>query len=352
MTDIALHIRHYTSSRILILVLALVVLLVLSLAGITIGSSPLRFNDVVHTFLGKGTAIQEQIIYQIRLPRVLAAIATGLALAVSGSAIQTVIRNPLGSPYTLGLSAAAAFGAAFAIVVIGAMTFNTTGLFASIGQNPFILTLSAFAFCMICAGIIIGFARWKGASPTSLIMAGIILTSLFASATSFLQYLSDELELSMIISWMFGDLGKATWQKCLIQVAITLPAWIYFILNSWNYNALNSGDEAAISLGVKTGRVRLLSILMASLCTAVAVAFYGIIAFVGLVIPHITRWLLGNDEQYVILGSGILGGLFLLLTDILARSLAAPIIVPVGILTSFVGAPFFLFLLIRNVHTT
>ena len=352
MTDVALHIRHYTSTRIIILVLGLVLLLALALAGITIGNSPLKLHDIVNTFLGKGTALSEQIIYQIRLPRLLAAIATGLALAVSGSAIQTVIRNPLGSPYTLGLSTAAAFGAAFAIVIIGAMTFKDTGFFSSLQQNPYILTLSAFVFSMICAGIIMGFARWHGATPVTLIMAGIILTSLFGSATSFLQYISDELELSMIISWMFGDLGKATWQKCLIQLAITLPAWIWFMLNSWNFNALNAGDEAATSLGVNTGRIRLFSIMAASVCTAVAVAFYGIIAFVGLVIPHITRWLLGNDEQYVILGSGILGGLFLLLSDIMARTLVAPIIIPVGILTSFVGAPFFLFLLIRNIHNT
>jgi iron complex transport system permease protein len=352
MTEMELDIKRYTSIRILILILAFVLLLVLTGVGITIGSSSLSWHEIVNTFTGKGTLVSEQIIYRIRLPRVIAAIATGLALAVSGSAIQTVIRNPLGSPYTLGLSAAAAFGASFAIVILGALTSRAAGLFASIGQNPYILTLSAFLFSMICAAIIMGFARWKGASPTTLIMAGIILTSLFGSATSFLQYLSDELELSMIISWMFGDLGKATWQKCLIQIVISLPAWFYFLFNSWNFNALNAGDEAAMSLGVKTGRIRLFAILVASLCTAVAVAFYGIIAFVGLVIPHITRWLLGNDEQYVILGAGLLGAVFLLLSDIMARTLVSPIVIPVGILTSFVGAPFFLFLLIRNIHQT
>jgi iron complex transport system permease protein len=335
-------IQQHNSRKLLVIILSLIIVVLLMIIGLTLGSSSLSINEVMHTILGKGTETSRQVVVHIRLPRIMAALMGGLALSVSGSAIQTVIRNPLGSPYTLGLSAAAAFGAALAIVVIGA------GTISNLESNPYIITLSAFVFSILCAVLITGFARWKGASPVTLVMAGIILTSLFASATSLMQYISSDTELASIVSWMFGDLGKATWSKIWIQAGLSVPAFIYFFMNSWNYNALNAGDEAAQSLGVRVNRIRLVTVMVASLCAAATVAFYGIIAFVGLVVPHITRWIIGNEEHFVITGSAIIGAGFLLLSDIVSRTIASPVVIPVGIITSFIGAPFFLILLIRR----
>lgn len=341
---------NYYLRQSLFLVFSVVVLFFLALVGVSMGSSALTFIDVLNTIVGRGDDVSYQVVFNIRMPRVLAAIATGAALSVSGAVIQTVIRNPLGSPFTLGLSAASAFGAAFAIVVVGAIGTRISGGLGDISDIPWLVTLSAFIFGMLCALMITGFARWRGATPEILVMAGIILTSLFQSGTSLLQYLSTDVELASVISWMFGDMAKATWDKVLIQAMVIVPSLVFFVFNAFNFNALNAGDEVAKSLGVNVNRLRLLAIMVASLCAAVATAFFGIIAFVGLVVPHVTRWLVGHNDRIVLISSTILGGIFLLLADIVSRTVVAPVMIPVGIVTSFVGAPFFLFLLIRKVQ--
>ncbi|WP_291861325.1 iron ABC transporter permease [Marinilabilia sp.] len=342
--------RNHRYRRTLFLILSVLSLLILMVWGISMGSSLLSLADVGDTLTGGGSEIVKQVVFQIRMPRVLAAFATGAALSVSGAVIQTVIRNPLGSPFTLGLSAASAFGAAFAIVVLGAVGAGASARFGNLAQMPWVITLSAFLFGLICALLITGFARWRGATPEILVMAGIILTSLFQSGTSLLQYISTDVELASVISWMFGDMAKATWDKVVIQFVVLVPAVLYFVLNAFSFNALSTGDEVAKSLGVNVERLRLFAVVVASLCAAVATAFFGIIAFVGLVVPHVTRWLVGYNDRIVLVGSVVLGGAFLLLADIISRTIMAPVVIPVGIVTSFVGAPFFLFLIIRKVR--
>ncbi|MGM0375631.1 MAG: FecCD family ABC transporter permease [Bacteroidota bacterium] len=348
--DMGEALRRSRVKNILFPVVMIVFLMALAVWGISEGSSALSVQEVLKTISGKGSEVARQVVFHIRLPRVLAAILTGAALSVAGAVIQTVIRNPLGSPFTLGLSAASAFGAAFAIVVGGALGTQMAGTWAGISEMPWVVTLSAFVFGMLCAFLIAGFARWRGATPEILVMAGIILTSLFQSGTSLLQYISTDVELASVVSWMFGDLAKATWNKVLIQVIIVGPAVGFFVLNAFNFNALNAGDEVAKSLGVNVDRLRLIAVVIASLCAAVATAFFGIIAFVGLVVPHLTRWLVGHNDRVVLIGSTLLGGAFLLLADIVSRTVVAPVVIPVGIVTSFVGAPFFLFLLVRKVR--
>ncbi|WP_010663663.1 FecCD family ABC transporter permease [Marinilabilia salmonicolor] len=342
-------IRNQQKRRLYFILLSVLLLFVLFFLGISMGSSLLSFSDVAEVLIGGGNEISRQVVFQIRLPRILAAIATGAALSVSGAVIQTVIRNPLGSPFTLGLSAASAFGAAFAIVVLGAAG-GVSLQFGSLAQFPWIVTLSAFLFGLICALLITGFARWRGATPEILVMAGIILTSLFQSGTSLLQYISTDVELASVISWMFGDMAKATWDKVTIQFIVLIPAILFFVFNAFSFNALNAGDEVASSLGVNVDRLRLWAVVVASLCAAVATAFFGIIAFVGLVVPHVTRWLVGYNDRVVLISSVIMGAIFLLLADIISRTVVAPVVIPVGIVTSFVGAPFFLFLIIRKVR--
>ncbi|TCO05409.1 FecCD family ABC transporter permease [Natronoflexus pectinivorans] len=325
----------------------LVALLLLSVAGLAIGSSNLTILNIPELLLGKGDDVSRQILFHIRWPRVLAAILSGVALSVSGAVIQTVIRNPLGSPYTLGLSAASMFGAALAIVLLGYAAQH--GIAQSLKNSPYLITLSAFIWGMACTFLITGFARWRGATPETLIMAGIILSALFGSATSLMQYISSDVELAAIVSWMFGDLGKATNQNTMFLLIVIIPSMAYFIYNTFNLSSLNAGDEVAASLGINVNRLRMITVLTASLCTAVTVAFFGVIAFVGLIIPHVTRRLVGFNETYVITGSAIFGALFLLASDIVARTIVAPVVIPVGIITSFIGAPFFLYLLFNRI---
>ncbi|MDG5798840.1 iron ABC transporter permease [Marinilabiliaceae bacterium ANBcel2] len=331
---------------VLILISATIVLALLFIAGLTTGSSDIGIDRVIKVLTGKGSSTEVQIIKYIRLPRIIAAILAGATLSVSGAVIQTVIRNPLGSPYTLGLSAASMFGAALAIVSTGALAQQ--GVAQILSDNPYIISLSAFITGMLCALFVTAFAGWRGASPVTIIMAGIILSALFNSATSLLQYISSDVELSSIIAWMFGDLGKATAENTIIMAAVTIPALGWFVLKSFKINTLNAGDETAASLGIKVKKLRMLSVMLASLCTAVTVAFYGVIAFIGLIIPHVTRKITGSNEISVITGSAIFGAIFLLLCDIAARTITAPIVIPVGIITSFIGAPFFLWLLLRK----
>jgi iron complex transport system permease protein len=155
-------------------------------------------------------------------------------------------------------------------------------------------------------------------------------------------------QLASIIFWTFGDLGRVSWDEFYILVIVIIPGLIFFIYNRWNISAMNSGDETANSLGVNVEKLRIQMMLVASLTTAVSVSFFGIIAFVGLVVPHIVRRLVGNDERFLIPASALFGGSFLLISDIIARTIISPIVLPVGILTSFIGAPLFIYLLIKG----
>lgn len=340
-------IQHINYKRSIILSTAALALLLLMLAALSIGSSGISLRQMASSILSDNDVAVRQILFNIRLPRVLAAVLAGAALSVSGAVIQTVIRNPLGSPYTLGLSASSMFGAALAIVALGYLA--QMGMAQNLQHIPYIVTASAFVFGLLCALLITGFARWRGATPETLVMAGIILSALFGSATSLMQYVSNDVELAAIVSWMFGDLGKATTQNTYIVLLVVLPSIAYFLSNTFSLSTLNAGDEVASSLGVKVNRLRMITVMVASLVTAVTVAFYGVIAFVGLIIPHVTRKLVGFNERPVIIGSAIFGALFLLASDLLARTLLAPVVIPVGIITSFVGAPFFLYLLFNRI---
>jgi iron complex transport system permease protein len=324
-------------------------LLLLTFVGISIGSSKIPLLDILSSFNGSGDAVQNQIIYNIRLPRVLSAILCGIALSVSGTAMQSILRNPLGSPFTLGISNAAAFGAAFAVIVFGAGNMQSSASDSVLVNNPYIITLSAFFWSLFSTALILIMARLKGASPENMILTGIITGSLFIALTTGLQYIADDVELAAIVFWTFGDLSRASWKELLILAIIVIPIFFYFILNRWNYNVLDAGDEPAKSLGVNISRVRLWGMILASLATATAVSFFGIIAFVGLVVPHIVRRMIGSDERFLLPASALFGGAFLLFSDILARTIIAPMILPVGIITSLVGAPIFIFLLFKGI---
>lgn len=288
------------------------------------------------------------IIWNIRLPQVLAAILAGGGLAVAGAVMQTVLRNELGSPYTLGISHAAVFGAAFSIVVLGAGSTTASQSTAVVLDNPYLTTVSAFGCSLVSTGIIVALARYKDASPATMILTGVALGSLFTAGVTALQYLADSTELSAMVYWTFGDLSRATWGDLGLMAVVTVPATGYFVYNGWNYNALDSGDATAKSLGVDVEALRLWGMVVASFVTALIVSHVGIIGFVGLVVPHIVRKLIGGDERYLLPISAVVGGVLLLVSDTVARTAFAPLVLPVGILTSFLGAPLFIYLVING----
>ncbi len=341
--------KSYTRRKLLFISATTILLIILILVGITLGSANISFRNVIQSVFSESAYVNQQIILNIRLPRVLSAILCGISLSVSGAAMQSILRNPLGSPFTLGISNAAAFGAAFAVIIFSAGSMQSSSTDSVLINNPYIITISAFFWSMVSTMLIIFVARIRGATPENMILTGIIAGSLFLALTTGLQYMANDVELAAIVFWTFGDLGRASWKEFYILLIVLIPVISYFFYNRWNYNVLDSGDEPAKSMGINVGRIRLWGMILASLATAVTVSFFGIIAFVGLVVPHIVRRLIGGDERFLIPGSAIFGGAFLLLSDIVARIVISPVVIPVGIITSVIGAPIFIFLLLKGI---
>ena len=330
------------------LFVGVVLLLILATAAVLSGTANLGLTQIFEVIRGEGEPVARQIITNIRLPRVLSAVLAGMMLAVAGAAMQSLLRNPLGSPFTLGISNAAAFGAATAVVLLGAGTTHSNSTDAILIDNPYLITLCAFAASLVATLIILAVTRLRNAGPETIILTGIMIGSLFTAGTTALQFVAEDVQIAAIVFWTFGDLGRAGWREFWVMLAVAIPTLIYFIYNRWNYNALDAGDETAVSLGVRVNATRTGGMIVASLSTAIAVSFFGIIAFVGLVVPHIVRAITGSDERFLIPASALYGGIFLLFSDTLARTIMAPMVLPVGILTSFIGAPLFLYLLIKR----
>lgn len=342
--------RKVTRKKLWFLFFIIFLLLLFLFIGISLGAATIPFKEVLSAFFNPSKNNYSQIIFNIRMPRVLTAALAGMALSVSGAAMQSLLRNPLASPVSLGISHAAAFGAAFAIVVIGAGTVYNGPSDSGVIHNPYIVTVSAFVFSLVSTSIILFVAQYKNSMPETIVLSGIICSSLFTAGLSALQYFADDVQLSSIVFWLFGDLGKADWNDFFILLIVIVPIVFYFVKNRWDYNALNAGDETAASMGVNVKKVRMWGMVMASLSAAIAVSFFGVIAFIGLVVPHIVRRFVGSDERFLVPASALFGAMFLLFSDIVARNLFSPVILPVGILTSFIGAPLFIYLLLKGIR--
>ncbi|MGM0461733.1 MAG: FecCD family ABC transporter permease [Fibrobacterota bacterium] len=337
--------ESFIKGKNLVIFLGICAIMLLGAFSCGVGSVKIPLWDI---FSGNITAPQGRIIIYSRLPRILTALFAGLGLSLSGAAMQSILRNPLGSPFTLGISHAAAFGAAFSVLVLGGMVTggSAEGIMKWVG--PYIITFSAFGGAMIATAIIMFVSRVKKASPEIIVLTGVAISSLFTAGTSFMQYFAEDTELAAIVFWTFGDVGRSSWYELYAIIFITLLTLLYFWCNRWNFNALEAGDETAQSLGVSVQRVRLTGMLMASLLTAVVISFLGIIGFVGLVCPHISRKLIGEDYRYLIPFSSITGALLLMAADTVARTVLSPHVIPVAIITSFLGAPVFIYLLVRR----
>ena len=324
--------------------------IVVALYAVGVGSIPISIPEVIRVLLGGGEEMARTAVLNIRLPRVVAAILVGAALASAGAVMQCVLRNPLASASTLGVSQGAAFGAAVGIVVFGGGVVNSANATTAITiNNPYIVTLCAFICGSISTVVVIAISQFKrDIGPGGLVLAGVALSSLFSGGSTLLQYFADDTKLGAIVFWTFGNLGSTNWRELLILGLVLAAALCYFLFNRWNYNAMESGADTAKSLGVNTRAVMLISMGICSLLSAVAVSFVGIISFVGLVAPHIMRRFEGNDYRYLVPSSAVAGALLLILADTFGRSIMAPVVLPIGALTSFLGAPMFLFLLFKG----
>jgi len=309
-------------------------ILVAGVFGLTHGSYDISLTDILRAMTGGGDDTVRLVVADIRLPRIVAAIVCGWGMALSGLGIQSLLKNPLGSPATLGISQGAAFGAALSVVVMGSQLVS--------------VTVYAFAGAMGATFIILVLARLKQLSAEAVILAGVALSSLFGSATILMQYLATETELAMVVFWTFGDVARSTWQEIrILGITVVLMSG-FFICLRWDLNAMASGEETARGLGVRVERLRMLGMTAAALMAALVTAFHGVIAFVGLIAPHMARRLAGEEHGLLIPYTAVLGSLLLLTADTLGRVLAGSGSLPVGVVTSFLGAPMFLYLLVRG----
>ncbi len=345
--DIKLRYRRHIRLKVAVALVLAGVAVAAACYSLYTGAMSMSAGEFFRALLGDGDVTHRVVLWHIRMPRVLAALIAGVGLAVAGTVMQCLLRNPLASPFTMGISQGAAFGAAFAIIVLGAGQSAIGGASAATG-GAYLVTISAFVGALGGVLVILTLARLSRLGPYSVVLAGVAMGSLFAAATMLLQYLAEDLEVASVVRWTFGDVGRANMADVWVMLAVTAAGLLYFVFKRHDYNAMRLGEETARSLGVRTGSVRLAGVLAAALVTATSVALVGIIGFVGLVAPHITRRLIGGDHRFLVPVSALTGGALLLAADAVARTVMSPTVLPVGILTSFMGAPLFIYLIIRT----
>ena len=313
------------------------------------GSLDYTIGEVMRALFGFGDANTVIIVQNYRLPRVVAGIVAGLGLAIAGCIMQNNLRNPLASPSTLGIANAAAFGANVAIIVLGGGSVLSTGIGEVVISNPYTVTAVALFFSLLAVGVILALSTIRRFSPESIVLAGVAISSLFAAGTMIIQYFAnDSTQIAAVVFWTFGDLSRASWKEIAIMSAVVGVSLVYFLFRRWDYNAIDSGEETAKSLGVNTERIRLGGMFASAVIAAVTVSFLGMIGFIGLVAPQIAKRLIGNDKRFLIPASALVGILVMLVSDTVARTVLSPQTLPVGAITSFLGAPLFLYLLIRR----
>ena len=295
--------HHMIHKKWICLFALLVIMMFFMILSVNAGAAKMSPLEVLKTIVGLGDERGFVVIWKIRMPRVIGAVVAGAGLSIAGCVMQTCLKNPLASPSTLGVSAAATFGANLAIIVFGAGTVMATASDAVVINHPYTVTLCAFLCSMAAVLLIMALSRLRGFSPESIVLAGTALSSLFAAGTTLIQYFGNDVQISAALFWTFGDLGRVSWKEIGILSVITAACIVYFMVMRWNYNALANGEETAKSLGVKTSRVRFWGLIFASLLTAVSVSFMGMIGFIGLIGPQIMKRLVGSDHRFCDYGS-------------------------------------------------
>ncbi|WP_370282702.1 FecCD family ABC transporter permease [Pseudooceanicola sp.] len=337
----ALNYRGLVARRILILA-GLVALLVLSVAtDVSLGPARYSLPDVLKTLFAPGSADLQMrvVVWDIRMPMALLAVTVGASLSLAGAQMQTILANPLASPFTLGLSAAASFGAALAMV-LGVAVFP-----AAVGL---MVPINAFAMAMAASLLIFGLSTMRGVTVETIVLLGIALVFTFNAALALLQYFASEQALSAVVFWTMGSLTKATWGKVAITAAILAICTPLFARRAWALTAIRLGETRAAAMGVPVKRLRLEALFLVALLAAVPVSFVGTIGFIGIVGPHVARLLLGEDQRFFLPGAMLSGAVILSATSVISKALLPGAVLPIGIITALVGVPFFVALILTK----
>ncbi|MBS1204506.1 MAG: iron-siderophore transporter permease [Proteobacteria bacterium] len=336
-----LNYRAILRRRVSLLAVLAVLIMASMLLDFTLGPSGLPLDTLWHTLIDPGSvdAGTRVIVWDIRMPYALMAIIVGLTLGLAGAEMQTILNNPLASPFTLGVSSAAAFGAALAIV----LGIGIPGIPAQ-----WFISANAFIFALLAALLLDGITRWTQVATSGVVLFGIALVFTFNALVSMLQFIANEDTLQGLVFWTMGSIARASWEKLgilLLALAVIMPL---SMLSAWKLTSLRLGEDRAISFGINVRRLRLATLLRVSILSALSVAFVGPIGFIGLVAPHIARLLFGEDHRFYLPGSALLGALVLSLASIVSKNLISGVIIPVGIVTSLVGVPFFITIIVRH----
>ncbi|HAT3676446.1 FecCD family ABC transporter permease [Serratia marcescens] len=333
--------QHILRHRLLMMgVLALAILGSL-LLDFTMGPSGLSLSSLWQTLLDPAAADAgtRVIVWDIRLPYALMAVVVGFALGLAGAEMQTILNNPLASPFTLGVSSAAAFGAALAIV----LGIGIPGI-----PDQWFISANAFIFALFAALMLDGITRWTRVATSGVVLFGIALVFTFNALVSMMQFIASEDTLQGLVFWTMGSLARASWDKLGILFGVFAVLLPLSMMSSWKLTALRLGEDRAVSFGIDVRRLRLTTLLRISILSALAVAFVGPIGFIGLVAPHIARMIFGEDHRFYLPASALIGALVLSMASVASKNLVPGVIIPVGIVTSLVGVPFFLSIILRH----
>lgn len=335
--------RHLLRRRIIVLTTLGIIFTLAFLLDVNTGASGLSLRDIFREGLGGALSQQDHaIIWQIRLPQSLMAILVGVALAVAGAEMQTILNNPLASPFTLGVSSAASFGAALAIILGVAIP--------GVPQN-WIVSANAFVFAFGSMLLLQGIARLRGSGPEALVLCGIAVFFTFNALVSLTQFLASQQALQQLIFWIMGSLSRANWDKVQLLAAVVAVALPFAFAASWSMMALRLGEDRAKTVGVNITRLRFGALLRISVLTATAMAFVGTIGFVGLAGPHIARMLIGEDHRFFLPASALTGAIIMSLASLASKTILPGVIIPIGIVTALIGLPVFFSLILTRRYT-
>ena len=339
----------YIRRKWMALLIIFIGMLFAAVLSLSLGSSNLPLLEVMRVLIGGGESASQTIVLHVRLPRILTAISVGIALSMAGAVMQNVLRNPLASASTLGISQGASFGAALAIVYVqGAAGLGAASAAGWMHVNPYTVTVFAFLGGISTTALILLLSYRIGATPATMLLAGVAIGAMFTGALALVQYFADDVRIGSIVYWTFGNLGRTGFREIRILTVLNIIGFCYFFFHRLNYNAIEGGTMTAKSLGVNTDVLIPMSMIMATLVSATAIAFVGTIGFIGLIAPHIARKFVGNDYRFLIPSAALLGATVMLFADMASRMIRPPAVLPIGAITSFLGAPLFLYLILRK----
>ena len=328
--------------KLIFIILCAAAIIIATSFAVTVGALDIAFLDVykiiIDHLMDNITSEYDYIVWNVRLPRVVAGILGGAGLAVCGVIMQSVLKNPMADPYTTGVSSGAMFGATIGM---------TLGIAAALGSNSVVIL--AFIFSLVPTLLIAGMSKFANTTPTTVIMAGIGIMYIFNAFTTVLMLNADSSDLNRIFYWQTGSLSLISgWSAIPVMFTLVILGILVSMFLSGKLNVLATGDDSAKALGINADRMRLISLLLVGFVSAAIVSYTGLIGFVGLVCPHIVRMFIGADNRYLIPACALFGGALMLIADVIGKIIIAPSVLPVGVVMSFIGGPVFLWMVLRR----